>query len=254
MLEGWIDTTLGELIDPKRPITYGVVQPGEHDPNGIPLVRGGDFSFGWKPIDQYRRVSSAVESSFSRARLKAGDLVVTIKGDVGAAAIVPSFLEGANVSQTNARVAIDPSKAEAEVILAFLESHDGRRQISAVTQIGAQPGLIFRDIKAFKLQLPPLPEQRKIAEILRTWDEALEKLTALRAAKERRHRALTISLVFGGNQLEQFRTTGEVKPHRWFSLPASWGCTAIGKLAKEVSARNADGTQHDVLSLSLIHI
>ncbi len=194
MREGWIDTTLGELIDPKRPITYGVVQPGEHDSNGIPLVRGGDFSFGWKPVDQYRRVSSAVESSFSRARLKAGDLVVTIKGDVGAAAIVPSFLEGANVSQTNARVAIDPSKAEAEVILAFLESHDGRRQISAVTQIGAQPGLIFRDIKAFKLQLPPLPEQRKIAEILRTWDEALEKLTALRAAKERQASAIRLRI------------------------------------------------------------
>lgn len=34
--------------------------------------------------------------------------------------------------------------------------------------------------------LPPPPEQRKIAEILRTWDEVLEKLTALRAAKLRR--------------------------------------------------------------------
>ncbi|KPL53168.1 hypothetical protein ABB55_13895 [Prosthecomicrobium hirschii] len=35
-------------------------------------------------------------------------------------------------------------------------------------------------------RIPPLPEQRKIAEILRTWDEAIEKLEALRAAKERR--------------------------------------------------------------------
>lgn len=37
-----------------------------------------------------------------------------------------------------------------------------------------------------ELPFPPLPEQRKIAEILRTWDEALEKLTALRAASIRR--------------------------------------------------------------------
>jgi len=35
------------------------------------------------------------------------------------------------------------------------------------------------------LPFPPITEQRKIAEILRTWDEAIEKLEALRAVKER---------------------------------------------------------------------
>ncbi|MEO1328742.1 MAG: restriction endonuclease subunit S [Pseudomonadota bacterium] len=250
MRKGWREVTLGDLIDPKRPITYGVVQPGEHDPNGIPLVRGGDFSFGWKPIEEYRRVSAEIERSFSRARLQAGDLVITIKGDVGTAAIVPSFLEGANISQTNARVAIHPSRALTDIVLALLQSPDGRRQISAVTQVGAQPGLIFRDIQGFRLSLPPLPEQRKIAEILRTWDQALEKLTALRAAKLKRHRALTVALVFGARQLNRFHTVDGFVPYRWFELPASWSCQPIGDLAVEVSERNGGGDQHEVLSCS----
>lgn len=41
-----------------------------------------------------------------------------------------------------------------------------------------------------ELPFPPLPEQRKIAEILRTWDEAIEKLETLRAANEGRYKAL----------------------------------------------------------------
>ena len=232
MCEGWQEVTLGELIDPKRPITYGVVQPGEHDPKGIPLVRGGDFSFGWNPIESYRRVSPEIERSFSRARLRTGDLVITIKGDVGTAAIVPSILDGANISQTNARVAIDPSKALAEVVLAFLQSREGRRQISEVKQVGAQPGLIFRDIQGFRLSLPPLPEQRKIAEILRTWDEALEKLTALRAAKERRLSALRAALLFG-----RLRLGG---------LGHKWVPTRLDTVTHELTKRNgAKGLARD---------
>lgn len=46
-----------------------------------------------------------------------------------------------------------------------------------------------------KFDVPPLPEQRRIAEILRTWDEALEKLAALRAAKARRFEGLRDKLI-----------------------------------------------------------
>jgi type I restriction enzyme S subunit len=46
-----------------------------------------------------------------------------------------------------------------------------------------------------KFDVPPLPEQRKIAEILRTWDEALEKLTDLRAAHEDRFLGLRDTLM-----------------------------------------------------------
>ncbi|MBL9066253.1 MAG: restriction endonuclease subunit S [Sphingopyxis sp.] len=106
------------------------------------------------------------------------------------------------------------------------------------------------DLESIEVPLPPLPEQRKIAAILRTWDLGLEKLEALRAAKVQRHRALTHSLVFGTRQLDRFHTTDEVTPHRWFTLPASWGSLPIGKLAKEIAERNAEGEQYEVLSCS----
>lgn len=48
------------------------------------------------------------------------------------------------------------------------------------------PTLNRNNIHCRHCVFPPLSEQRKIAEILRTWDEALEKLTALRTAKVRR--------------------------------------------------------------------
>jgi restriction endonuclease S subunit len=45
---------------------------------------------------------------------------------------------------------------------------------------GAQPFMSKGDIEKFKIPLPDLAEQRKIAEILRTWDEAIETAEAIK--------------------------------------------------------------------------
>jgi type I restriction enzyme S subunit len=52
---------------------------------------------------------------------------------------------------------------------------------------------------------PPLPEQRKIADILGAWDEALEKLDALIAAKDRRKKAVMQQLLTGKRRLPRHR-------------------------------------------------
>ncbi|CAM5772555.1 restriction endonuclease subunit S [Bosea minatitlanensis] len=56
-------------------------------------------------------------------------------------------------------------------------------------------------LSEFCFSLPPLPEQRKIAEILRTWDEAIEKLEALRAANLQRRIWMRTHLFTGRTRL-----------------------------------------------------
>lgn len=51
------------------------------------------------------------------------------------------------------------------------------------------------DIANQVVDLPPLRQQRKIAEILRTWDDAIEKLDALAAAKEYQLEGFTARLI-----------------------------------------------------------
>ena len=53
------------------------------------------------------------------------------------------------------------------------------------------------NLKSIQIPLPPLAEQRKIAEILRTWDEAIETAEAELKAKQERKRWLMDKLLVG---------------------------------------------------------
>ena len=79
---------------------------------------------------------------------------------------------------------LDGSKADARWLCEFLKLRGLRDIISG----SAQPQIIQKDLARIKIPLPPLAEQRKIAEILRTWDEAIETAEAELKAKQQRKR------------------------------------------------------------------
>jgi type I restriction enzyme S subunit len=69
---------------------------------------------------------------------------------------------------------------------------------------GAQPSLNRNFIYPIPLPIPPLPEQRKIADILSTWDQAIEKTEALLANARTQKRALMQQLLTGKRRFPAF--------------------------------------------------
>lgn len=89
-------------------------------------------------------------------------------------------------------MAVSAEKGLDGEFLYYLVNREGLFKIADTSTI---PQLNNKHINPYEFYLPPLPEQRKIAEILRTWDEAIEKLEALQAAKERRLEGLAADLI-----------------------------------------------------------
>ena len=173
----WQLVALARLVTPERPITYGIVQPGALDPNGRFMVRGQDYSFGWVDPGDIFRVSQEVEEPYRRARLKGGDLVVTIVGaGTGNVAVVPDFLDGANITQTTARVAPLVMRIDPRYLRLALTSWLGRVQVALYQKGAAQPGLNLEHLKAFRITLPPLQEQTAIADAITPQTRRMEGL------------------------------------------------------------------------------
>jgi type I restriction enzyme, S subunit len=63
------------------------------------------------------------------------------------------------------------------------------------------PNLSIKTFKNIFFLLPPLPEQKAIADLLSTWDEAIEKTEQLIQAKEKRFYALLSKFISDNGQL-----------------------------------------------------
>ena len=112
-----------------------------------------------------------------------------------------------------------------EFLYYFLQSKTQYFRLSLAPGLG-QPNLNTGLISRVPVSLPPKSEQHKIAEILRNWDEAIEKLEALRAAKQKRLDGLTHALIFG-----KLGTNGQRR---------NWQPVRLSEVTFELTARNTN--------------
>lgn len=88
-----------------------------------------------------------------------------------------------------------------EFLNQFLKSSYLKKQIDILITGGAQPNFGPVHLKQIELNLPPLPEQQKIATILSTWDKAISTTERLIDNSTQQKKALMQQLLTGKKRL-----------------------------------------------------
>jgi hypothetical protein len=102
---------------------------------------------------------------------------------VGKCAVIDSRTTGAVFESKNIRLRLNPMQADPFVVATFMNSQGGRNQIEQrLKQIVGQATVNRSDLDSFEIPLPLLPEQQRIAGVLRELIETVEKTRA--AAQE----------------------------------------------------------------------
>ena len=130
-------------------------------------------------------------------------------------------------------IVTDTTKCNSEYLYYWFELTN----IEKFANDGALPSINGKNLLSSQILLPPLQEQRKIADILSTWDEAIETLEKLIKAKEKRKRALMQGLLTGKKRFEEF-------------AGLEWQQTRLEEYIFEVTDRNAGGAIEQVLSIT----
>lgn len=223
-------TPLATVADPRAPIVYGIVQPGPEIPSGVPFVQSRDVG-GAVDVSALNRTSQQIAEQYRRSKIAPGDILFSLRGNIGQSSMTPAELDGANIARGVARIRVG-AKGDPEFVRYVLQGPVLQKLIARNAN-----GSTFRELSIEELRKLPipdvgLPEQRKIAEILRTWDEALEKLTALRTAKQDRFTGLTQEIMGRGGV-----------------FPQQWPLKALSAVSTPVRRKSA-GDNHPVMSIS----
>ena len=178
-------------------------ESGEH-----PFIKVSDLNLpgNEKYVLHSNNWVSAAELKLLKATLQ--PIGATVFAKVGAALKLNRrrVLVRPTVIDNNMMAAIpDEMHLNREYLYYFLLGED----LGRFSQESAVPSINQGHLESIQIPLPPLAEQRKIAEILRTWDEAIETAEAeLKAKQERKRWQLQNALKQASKEVKHLNTVG----------------------------------------------
>ncbi len=181
MPQNWKIYTLGELIDFQKGFAF---KSSWYKSVGEIVVRISDTTHNSIDIKTCNRVSKTNVIGLDKYILKTGDIVIASVGSwppnyasvVGKVIKVPSVANDSYLNQNAVRIrTLDQDLYNQQFIYYLMKSDFFLNYIINTAQGSAsQASIKLTDIFDFKLNLPPLPEQKAIASILSDLDDKIE--------------------------------------------------------------------------------
>ncbi|HAS8283944.1 restriction endonuclease subunit S [Vibrio vulnificus] len=171
----WPIVTLGEVavfINGDRGKNYP--SKGSFVESGVAFINAGSLSLEHRVVDsELNFITQDKYDSLRSGKIERGDILFCLRGSLGKFAVIENDLKGAIASSL---VII---RANDKITLSYLKHYLGSvlcaKEIDTFENGAAQPNLSATDLKSFKIPLPPLDEQKRIAAILDKADAIRQK-------------------------------------------------------------------------------
>ena len=212
--EGWVSSRFSELCS--IPFKNGLYKPPCDYGAGAGMVHMKEL-FGRRFINgrNLRRVEvTDVESS--NFGLEAGDLLLARRSlkleGVGQCSLVLKVEQEMVFESSIIRCRPRKEMVCPLFVFYYLECSSGRKQMIRLARQVAVSGIASGDLKSYRIPVPPLVEQTKIAAVFSACDQAIELTEKLFEAKQKRKQSLMQQLLTGEVRLPDYKRS------KWESL------------------------------------
>ena len=209
----------------------------------IPFLRVNNLTFyGRLALDSdFIFVSKESHENFlSRSMAFPNDILMNIVGPpLGKTALLDDSYPEYNMNQAIVFYRLQKNLVDSKYFLEFLNSFKAQQWLqSRSKKTSGQQNLTIEICKDLPIILPPLVEQKKIAQILSTWDQAISTTEKLLENSQQQKKALMQQLLTGKKRL--LDENGMIFSSKWLSEKLEKIC-AISTGKKDVNEGNPNG-------------
>lgn len=173
--EEWEEKMLKDIVDEECPISYGIVQQGNHVEGGVPVVRPIDLSKKFVSREGLKCTEESISSAYKRTILKGYELLLSVRGTTGVIALAKKDLLGCNVNRGIVPLyfkdIIERDFAYYEMLSPTLQKVFAEKTTgSTLKQIN------IKDLRLIKLSYPSIGSQRRIVARLDSLSAKVKQL------------------------------------------------------------------------------
>lgn len=244
LLKGWKRSTLGEctkLLSGNTPSK----ERQDYWSGDFPWVTVKDMKTPWL----HRTRLTLTPAGKAAASVAPANSILVVTRGMALLKDLPIALAMRDVAFNQDIKAIVPKQGLDARFLAYQLQSKKHAVLDMVDTAGHGTGKLDTDLlKSVDLVVPPIPEQRRIAKILSTWDQAIAAAERLLLNSQEQKPLISRQMLTGKVRLRKFPASGRKQKTPYGSLPIEWGYRRIGEIAVEVSQRLGDKEPYPVLS------
>ena len=168
----WKKKELQELVTDDCTISYGIVQTGENQKEGIKVFRPIDIVNRKPVLSELIKTTEEISNKYKKTLLKGRELLITVRANIGDTCVIGSEFKGCNVGRGIVPIRTNERLITLEFLKNQFDTVEMNRYVKSLAKGITLIQLNMEDLRKINLIVPPLELQNEYTAFVQQIDKS----------------------------------------------------------------------------------
>ena len=162
---GWKKKQLQDIVSDDCTISYGIVQTGDDQTEGVPVFRPVDIVSRVPKLEWLKKTTETISNKYKRTILKGHEMLITVRANIADTCIVGEEFKGCNVGRGIVPIRTREDIMHLNFLKHLIDSKHLNDEIKSKAKGITLIQLNMEDLREVELIVPPIVLQKAFVEV-----------------------------------------------------------------------------------------